>query len=190
MLLDVRVVTYIIKALWGVGFIYWTVYAVGNKKTVYRQSRWALLPYFAMAAFVFYIVIHLRRLHVRILPHNAITQVAGIVLCAAGVALAIWARRILGKNWSGLPTLKEDHELIRRGPYRFVRHPIYSGIILATAGSVLALSPTLLGTLCILYAVAALRFKSLQEEKILARQFPNEYASYKREVRALIPFVY
>jgi protein-S-isoprenylcysteine O-methyltransferase Ste14 len=57
-------------------------------------------------------------------------QWAGVVVCAAGAGVAIRARRILGRNWSGFVMIKQDHELIQRGPYRFVRHPIYTGIIL------------------------------------------------------------
>ncbi len=99
---------------------------------------------------------------------NALTKSAGILLCAAGVGIAIWARRILGKNWSGFVSVKEDHELIQRGPYQCVRHPIYTGIIMAYAGSILALSPTVRGILIELVLVIAFYIKSRHEERVMA----------------------
>ena len=190
MLIPPRLVAFIIDGLWLVFAVYWLVNAFGNKKSVYRQGRLSRLLYLAaMLAFI-YVIIHLRRLDMRLLPYNIITQVVGMVLCAAGIAIAIWARRVLGGNWSGIVTLKQDHVLIRHGPYRLVRHPIYSGIILAAAGSFVATLPTIQGLICMVYLIVGFRLKSLFEEQLLARQFPQDYPRYKREVRALIPFVY
>lgn len=190
MLLDVHLVRHIIQSLWGLFILYWLAHARGNKKSVYRQSRWAWLLYLTIFFVFVNAILPLRRLRIRVLPYTIVTQTTGIVLCAAGIALAIWARRVLGTNWSGMVTLKEGHVLIRHGPYRFVRHPIYSGVILAVVGSFAATLPTWQGLVCVLYLLVGLRVKSLQEERLLARQFPAEYASYRRDVKALIPFVY
>ena len=186
--LDAHVVGYVIDGLWLVFALYWIAHAAGNKRSVYRQSRASRLLFLAGLVLLAYVILHARPLAVRVLPNTTATQIVGMVLCAAGIALAIRARQVLGTNWSGIVTLKEGHELIRRGPYRFVRHPIYSGIILAAAGSVVALVPTLQGAACLLFLAAGLRLKSLKEEEIMGAQFP-EYAQYKREVKALIPFV-
>jgi protein-S-isoprenylcysteine O-methyltransferase Ste14 len=183
-------VAYIIDSLWGIFLLYWLLHAFGNKKTVYRQSRWTLVLYLAITAVFFRAVLHAPRLRMRILPHTFAVQIAGILICAAGIGLSIWARRVLGTNWSGIPTLKEGHELIREGPYRWVRHPIYTGLLLAATGTVMALAPTLRGLALVLYVGIAMRLKSLHEEKIMLRQFPAEYAAYQREVKALIPFLY
>jgi len=137
-----------------------------------------------------YTIVTFRPLHIVLVPVSIVTQLVGIVLCATGIAIAIWARRVLGTNWSGIITLKQDHELIRRGPYRVVRHPIYSGVLLGAAGSFLALLPTVQGAICMLFLFAGLRLKSLFEESLLSRHFPGEYPQYRREVKALIPFVY
>src|SRR6185312_13977721 len=108
----------------------------------------------------------------------------------AGIAIAIWARRILGTNWSALVTLKEGHTLIRRGPYAYVRHPIYSGILLAAAGTFLAVLPTLQGIISFCLLFVGFRLKSRLEERVLSQQFPDEYPQYFREVKALVPFIY
>ena len=113
-----------------------------------------------------------------------------MVLCAGGVAFAIWARTILGGNWSGIATVKENHELICRGPYKIVRHPIYTGLVLAYLGTSMALWPTASGALLLAALIAALWIKSQQEEKLMEGQFPEAYAAYRQRVRSgIIPFV-
>lgn len=186
--LNPHLVKYVIDGLWMVFALYWLAHAAGNKRSVYRQSRVSRLIFLLVLVLVLYLLLSTRPLAVRILPNTAATQIVGIALCATGIALAIGARRVLGTNWSGIVTLKEGHELIRRGPYRFVRHPIYSGVILGALGSTVAVWPTLQGAAFLLVLTAGLRLKSLKEEEILSAQFP-EYAQYKREVKALIPFV-
>lgn len=186
--LDTHVVGYVIDGLWLVFALYWLAHAVGNKRSVYRQSRTSRLLFLVGLVILAYVIFHAMPLAVRVLPNTLATQIVGMVVCAVGIAIAIRARRVLGANWSGIVTLKEDHELIRRGPYRFVRHPIYSGVLLGAAGSIIALTPTLQGVAFFVVLAAGLKLKSLKEEEILGAQFP-EYAQYKREVKALIPFV-
>jgi protein-S-isoprenylcysteine O-methyltransferase Ste14 len=186
--LDAHVVGYVIDGLWLIFALYWIAHAVGNKRSVYRQGWLSRMMFLIGLGALAVIVVHVRPLMARVLPNTKATQIAGIILCAAGIALAIGARRVLGGNWSGVITLKEGHELIRRGPYRYVRHPIYSGVILAAAGSFISLMPTFQGVACVLLIAAGLRLKSLKEEELLATHFPD-YAQYKREVKALIPFV-
>ena len=180
---------YVIDGLWLIFILYWLAHAAGNKRNVYRQSRVSRLLGGVALAIALFALVHARPLAVPILPQTSTTRIAGVVMCAAGIALAIRARRVLGTNWSGIVTLKVNHELVRRGPYRFVRHPIYSGLLLAAAGTVLALLPTLQGVAFLLLLAAALKIKSLIEERVLCAQFP-EYAQYKREVNSLIPFVF
>jgi protein-S-isoprenylcysteine O-methyltransferase Ste14 len=190
MLLDTRLVSGVIVCIWLVFELYWLLHARGNKKTVYSQSRGSRLLYLVLMFAVVLVVTSIPQLRIPLLPTNIATQVAGIILCAAGVVLAIQARRTLGANWSGIVTLKEDHTLVRRGPYRFVRHPIYSGILLAAAGSFLALLPTVQAVICLLFLLFNYRRKSLLEERILSQNFPDEYPQYCREVKALVPFIY
>ena len=190
MVLNSKLVADCLWALWLIWGVYWTVYSFGNKRTVYRQSLRSRLLYFGFAFVVIVAVRHMTIPGTPIFQETIWTQIGGLLLCAAGIGTTLWARRILGSNWSGLITLKENHELIRTGPYRFVRHPIYSGLILAVAGSVIAADPFLRGVILLALVAIGLKLKSLGEEKILIPQFPESYPIYKREVKSLIPFVW
>jgi protein-S-isoprenylcysteine O-methyltransferase Ste14 len=110
----------------------------------------------------------------------------GVALTCAGVGLAIWARRTLGRNWSDKVVLKVGHELIRSGPYGYLRHPIYSGVLLAVAGSALTIGEwrcvaafALLGT--------NYYIKATREEKILAANFGEAFAEHKRRTGFFLP---
>ena len=112
----------------------------------------------------------------------------GAALTAIGVAVAVWARLYIGRNWSPRPAMKEEHELVTSGPYAVVRHPIYTGIIVAALGT--ALTGTIFGA--ILFIVAAALFVSRvgKEERIMLELFPGAYPSYQSRTKRLIPFVW
>jgi protein-S-isoprenylcysteine O-methyltransferase Ste14 len=114
--------------------------------------------------------------------------VIGLALTILGLGFAVWARVHLGRFWSGMVTLKKDHELIRSGPYAIVRHPIYTGLLTAAAGTALAR-----GTLAALMALGligvACWLKIRAEEKLLTNHFGDTYREYRRQVAALIPFM-
>jgi protein-S-isoprenylcysteine O-methyltransferase Ste14 len=122
----------------------------------------------------------------RILPDTYALALLGLLLIVAGVLFACWARYILGSNWSSEVQLKQDHELIERGPYRYVRHPIYTGILLALLGTVVLLGEwrALLG-----FVIMFVSFwrKLRLEETWLGEHFGPVYADYIRRVKALIP---
>jgi protein-S-isoprenylcysteine O-methyltransferase Ste14 len=117
---------------------------------------------------------------------TALTLSVGLFLIAIGLGIAIWARRHLGKYWSGRITLKVDHRLIQSGPYGWVRHPIYSGLLLALLGTVITIGTpqACVGVAVIFIAVVR---KMALEEQWMAAQFGNEYEVYRRRVNALIP---
>lgn len=119
-------------------------------------------------------------------PVNPGLSTIGIFLCVAGMAFLVWARQSLGKNWSQTVAAKVGHELVTTGPYRYVRHPMYAGGLLASLGSALVRGGAwvflILGSL-FLWRVGA-------EDKLMARQFPNEFAAYKKRRKALIPFLW
>ncbi len=134
--------------------------------------------------------IHVAFLNFELLPRSLPLGIAGCVLCAAGLLFTVFARFYLGRNWSGAVTIKENHELIQSGPYRFVRHPIYSGLFVAILGTFLALIPTVAGLFAYAIMALTLRFKLSAEEELMTRQFPEAYPAYKKKVRgAIIPWI-
>ena len=111
-----------------------------------------------------------------------------VVLCALGLLVAIWARRTLAGNWSSDVTFKQGHELVKAGPYRFVRHPIYTGLLLMCLGSALDIG-RLRGWLGLVLVFVGFWIKLKQEETLMLQHFPDDYPAYRKQVKALVPFV-
>ena len=119
-------------------------------------------------------------------PHSLTLDLAGLAVTVLGAVFAIWSRVTLGRNWSSVPQVKEQHELVVKGPYRIVRHPIYTGLILAVAGTGLAQDKGIwLFMLVLIFASYWLKIRV--EEKLMMETFPEEYPEYRRRVKALIP---
>lgn len=181
----------LIGALWLLWALYWLVASFGGKAVRRRESVGSRLAHFgplALAGLLLLIPMP-SPLGSRFLPDSAIPGWLGAALTAAGLGFAAWARVHIAGNWSGTVTLKENHELVRSGPYRWVRHPIYTGLLLAFAGTAIATGEWR-GVLALLIALISLWRKSRLEERWLAEQFGAEYARYRREVPALVPGVY
>jgi protein-S-isoprenylcysteine O-methyltransferase Ste14 len=113
---------------------------------------------------------------------------AAAVMTAIGIGLAIWARVFLGRNWSPRPAVKEHHELVTTGPHAFVRHPIYTGILVAAFGT--ALTGAVFGTAVFIFASIIFLSRIGKEEKIMLELFPNEYPAYQARTKRLVPFVW
>jgi protein-S-isoprenylcysteine O-methyltransferase len=113
----------------------------------------------------------------------------GYGLLLAGMFFAGWARIFLGGNWSSNVTLKEDHTLVRSGPYRIVRHPIYTGLLVALLGTAIALGP-LRCFLGVILAAVAWKIKSITEERFMVQQFGDQYTHYRMQVKALVPYIW
>ena len=121
--------------------------------------------------------------------HNSeIIAWLGVVLTALGHGFSFWARRHLGKYWSGTVALKENHKLIDTGPYALVRHPIYTGLLLAVFGSALA-AGTVQAVVAFCIMVPAYIIKWRREEKLMRQEFGQEYAAYMQRTKAIIPYV-
>jgi protein-S-isoprenylcysteine O-methyltransferase Ste14 len=181
-----------VMAVWFATGIVWVVGAVRTKRNTRSQTAGSRLLHMGLGTAGFVLLfrpgLHFGPLRWQFVPDSAVIAYAGLALTIAGAAFAIWARVLLGRNWSASVTIKEDHQIMRRGPYSIVRHPIYSGGLLAMLGTSLAFGE--LGCL----AGTGLVFitwwmKSRLEETFLEKQWGAEYAQYKREVKALIPFV-
>ena len=184
-----------ISISWLAFIIYWAISAIGTKKDIAKSRWWSGRAYavrLVIAIIIFSLVILRFPSINRIFANRANTVRSvvveiGAVLCILGIAFAIWARFHLGKNWSSHPALKENHEMVTSGPYRFIRHPIYTGILLAELGTGLAVGYIWLIPL-VLGAIIFVRRVSI-EEKIMMKQFPDKYSEYKKHTKALIPFV-
>ena len=181
----------IVDACWIVFAIFWFLAAFSTKRTVYRQALGARSIWFVVLLAAIFVAKRspLFPLDRSFVPHVPATAIAAALVCAAGLLFTLWARVILGRNWSGRVTLKEDHELIERGPYRFVRHPIYTGLLTMALGTALLSGRVAALVGCALF-FAALLIKMDQEETLLLRQFPAEYAAYRRRAKRIIPFVW
>jgi protein-S-isoprenylcysteine O-methyltransferase Ste14 len=124
----------------------------------------------------------------RVIAPGPIVPTLGIVLIASGLGFSVWARRHLGRNWSSQVVVKQDHALVRTGPYSRLRHPIYTGILAALLGSVLIIGEVRAYIAFVLLFVS-FAIKSHAEEARMRETFP-EYEQYRRETSALIPYVF
>jgi len=179
-----------VTALWIVFCVYWAVSAMRVKRTRHTEPAALRLATVAVlgcgAILVFSRGANFGILSRRFVPDDLIIKAIAVVLIAIGVAFAIWARRHLGEFWSARVTLKEDHQLIQSGPYARVRHPIYSGLLLAMIGTGLFVGEwrAVLGVLLIF---ASHWLKARREEKMLTRQFGSAYEEYRRRTGSLVP---
>jgi protein-S-isoprenylcysteine O-methyltransferase Ste14 len=184
----------IVATLWWIFVVYWWLSAIGVKRRAKGSPRRGGLAIFRAALLLFALILFQSDSSRRFLKHhgdflaNPAVRQAGLVICIAGFAFAIWARRHLGRNWGMPMSLKEGHELITTGPYALVRHPIYTGILLAMVGSVFAAGMEWI----VIFAVTCPYFlySALTEDRLMMEQFPNEYPAYKRKTKLLIPFVF
>jgi protein-S-isoprenylcysteine O-methyltransferase Ste14 len=128
-------------------------------------------------------------LGMRFAPDTQSMLLVGFSLTIAGASFAVWARLVLGGNWSGRPSLMAGHELVTSGPYSLARHPIYTGLLLATVGTALALGEwrNIIGAVFVLLGFL---FKIREEELIMMEAFPETYHAYRKRVRALVPGVF
>jgi protein-S-isoprenylcysteine O-methyltransferase Ste14 len=172
-----------IAIAWLVFWVIWLVAAFGAKKGKGGARQIPVRGFSALAVILLFRVFRGGSLEV----HSLVLGVIGVVVFATGIALAIWARTYLGRNW-GMPTSqKDDPELVTSGPYRFVRHPIYSGILLGVLGT--ALATNLLGVIIFAILAAYFYYSASVEEKNLTATFPTTYPAYRRATKMLVPFV-
>jgi len=184
---DVRPVELVFAVGWGLFWLYWLLAAFSMKRGRLQWSREARIR-----VLIIVIVFVLARVgalsgnhHVRTEPWR---DAVGLALFGVGLAFAIWARVHIGRNWGHPMSQKKEPELVTSGPYRLVRHPIYSGILTAGIGTALALGWFWL----IVVGLAAVYFvyAATVEERYMTEQFPDTYPGYKRSSKMLVPFVF
>src|SRR5580704_12045406 len=181
----------LMTGLWIAWGLYWLISARGSKTTERRESSASRSFYSALLLIGALLMLVPRTwlgpLGYPLLPDAALRFRLALALLAAGLAFTVWARLHLGRNWSGTVTVKEGHELIRSGPYAFVRHPIYTGLSLAFVGTAIACGDAA-AAVGVALMVASFLYKLRIEEGFMRTQFPGQYAGYAAEVPALVPF--
>jgi protein-S-isoprenylcysteine O-methyltransferase Ste14 len=189
---DPQFYRHLIAWLWLAVALYWVIAAFSTKRTQRREPLGSRLLY--MSALVLGGVLIAwhhsawgRVLDLRLWPRAALPYFIGLGLLVAGLAFAVWARVHLGRNWSGNVTVKQGHELIRTGPYGYVRHPIYTGFLIGVLGTMIC-SGTLRAAIGLLIIAIALIVKLRAEERFMRETFPGQYEKYSEEVPALVPF--
>jgi protein-S-isoprenylcysteine O-methyltransferase Ste14 len=184
---EVHAVAVVILVLWVAFWIYWLAAATTGVKA--GRTRWGRF----VGVRIVFVLLALLLVRTRAfkggqtITKDPWLQAVGLVVFLSGLALAIWARRYLGRNWGMPMSEKADPELVTTGPYRKVRHPIYSGIILAMIGTAIAVSWYWL--LAVVLLGAYFIYSAVMEERYMGGLFPDTYPAYKRSTKMLVPFV-
>ena len=180
----------VIPLLWLAWVIYWLALARGNKDNSRKEPIASRLGHIVPLAIGGYLLfsdaVPNWLLRSPIFPGNWVTDSIGLACVVVGLGFTVWAREHLGRNWSGTVTVKVGHELVRTGPYGLVRHPIYTGLLLAFIGSAVARDEWR-AVVALVIIFGALWRKFRLEEKWMSEQFGADYDNYRQEVPALIP---
>jgi protein-S-isoprenylcysteine O-methyltransferase Ste14 len=177
-------VEYFWMALAGVWLVLW----FGTKRAKKRETSWERVQHLIPLVFGFWLLFgrNWNGLNMRLVPDAPAARWLGLVLTAAGVAISIWARVSLGTNWSGVVTLKDNHELIRKGLYRWIRHPIYTGILLGMIGTAM-IKGHMRGWMGFLIVGASYYFKARREERFLRQEFGEGFEEHARHTGMFFP---
>jgi len=180
----------VIGLLWTAWLVGWALASFTAAKSVVRQSLPARLAHTLILVAGAMLILgqnpRLAPLLRPVYPARAWIGWAGVIVCVAGLAFAVWARVVIGRLWSGSVALKAEHAVVRGGPYAITRHPIYSGLLLALLGTAIT-RDTKAALLGLPLVFAGFFVKSKQEERLLVERFGPEYEKYRAEVPALIP---
>jgi protein-S-isoprenylcysteine O-methyltransferase Ste14 len=179
------VVDLVIFAGWIAFWAYWLVAAANVKTGRTRWGRFAAIR--VVSILIILLLLRLRVLHGDKVTHSPLLQGIGLAVFAAGLALAVWARIYIGRNWGMPMSEKADTQLVTTGPYRYIRHPIYSGIILAMIGTSIAASVFWLVAVALLGAYFI--YSAVMEERHMTEVFPDAYPAYRNSTKMLIPFI-
>ncbi len=173
---------------WTLFMVVWVVMGLRIKRAKQRETSRQRLQHLIPLFIGFWLLLGKNWAvpNARLLPDIPSMPGLGLVLTAIGVAISIWARVSLGTNWSGTVTLKDNHELISKGLYRWIRHPIYTGILLAMIGTAL-IRGHLRGWLGFLIVLAAFYFKARREEGFLRQEFGEGFEEHARRTGMFFP---
>ena len=181
----------IIIGCWIIFVVYWLISAFRQKATAEEKGFLSMLTYqvpLTLGGLLLWFPGFHHPLSLALTPHTDLARTLGAVVCVFGLLVTLWSRWTLGGNWSSEVAFKQGHELVKTGPYRFVRHPIYTGLLLMCLGTA-GVVGQLHCWLGFLILGVGLWIKLKQEESLLLRHFPDEYPAYCRQVKALVPFL-
>ena len=181
-----RAVDTVFAVGWALFWAYWLAAAFSMKRGHVAWSHEFRIRFVLIVVVIICLRIGAFRNHY--FAFNAWRVGIGLVLFAGGLSFAVWARVHIGRNWGTPMSQKDDPELVTSGPYRLVRHPIYSGILTAGVGTAVALSwawliAVALGSVYLVYSATV-------EERNMTEQFPVAYPAYQRSSKMLIPFIF
>jgi protein-S-isoprenylcysteine O-methyltransferase Ste14 len=182
----VKAIEFFFAIGWAAFWIYWLAAAFSMKRGRVPWSR--ELGIRAVIVIIVILLIRSGAFRSQGLNTDPWRAGLGVVLFVLGLGFAIWARLHIGRNWGTPMTQKDDPELVTSGPYRMVRHPIYSGILVAGVGTAVALSWQWL--IAVALAGAYFVYSATVEERYLTEQFPDTYVAYRRSTKMLVPFVF
>ena len=190
-----KITTWFILACWLVLMAVWLVSAPRAKRsldggwTLWRQValRLAIAAAILLALRLTGVNHPVRLLRLYAVNRNLAAGILGDALCAMGVALAVAARLTLGRNWGFPMSRKADPALVTAGPYSVIRHPIYSGVLLAMLGS--AIGQSVLWIAALLLLAPYYIYSARREERLMLEQFPDQYAAYMKRTKMLVPFI-
>jgi protein-S-isoprenylcysteine O-methyltransferase Ste14 len=181
----------VIVYCWLIFLVYWFISALKVKRIVERKGWLPSLAYrlpFILGVILLCLGKLPYPLNLKLTSHADWVRAIAGAICICGLFVTIWARWTLAGNWSSSVTFKQGHELIKSGPYRFTRHPIYTGILLMCLASTLEIG-RLRSWLGFFFLIVGLWVKLKQEESLMLKHFPDQYPAYKKQVKALVPFV-
>jgi protein-S-isoprenylcysteine O-methyltransferase Ste14 len=188
-----RVINYFVLIIWIIFWLYWLISASKSKRNI--SSNINKFVGVRLGVFVLILIlIHFSFFRRHIFNNNlnsadnSILLSAGLILLISGLLFAIWARVNLGRNWGMPMSLKKNPELVITGPYHYVRHPIYTGILAAMLGTSLVIG---ISWILILFVLGAyFIFSANVEEKNMTKIFPKDYPKYKQTTKMIIPFIF
>jgi protein-S-isoprenylcysteine O-methyltransferase Ste14 len=180
-----RAIDIVFAVGWILFWLGWLAAAVGVKS---GRNQWGRFAGSRLAIAVVIVLLGRAGAFRRPASHDPVLGGIGLALFVAGLAVAVWARVNLGRNWGSPMSQKDDPDLVTTGPYRWIRNPIYSGLILAMIGTGVGVGPQWLYIAALVGAYFV--YSAVMEQRYMTARFPDTYPAYRDSTKMLIPYVF